>query len=307
VADKNKGRAQGHGLNASTNPQSDERLKGGPPPQAQEWPGSDLKMDPKADHGEESYQGSGKLTGQKALITGGDSGIGRAVAIAFAREGADVAISYYNEHDDAHDTAEWVTRAGRKVLVMDGDLREPGHCKEIVERTVNELGGINILVNNAAYHVETSEFTDITVDQLEQTFRTNIFAYILVAQAAVKHMQGGDSIINVGSVVGEFGHPHLLDYAATKAADHNFTKSLATLLAPRGIRVNGVAPGPVWTPLIPSTRDDEFVGSFGADTLWERPAQPVEIATSFVFLASADARFYSGQILFPSGMMPQAG
>ncbi|QKT05020.1 SDR family oxidoreductase [Ectothiorhodospiraceae bacterium 2226] len=284
------------------NPLTDERLPGPPRAQVQEWPGLDSRMDPQADHGEVSYQGGNKLKGKKALITGGDSGIGRAVAIAFAREGADVAISYFNEHEDARDTTGWIEKAGRRALAMDGDLQDPAHCRSLVARTVEAFGGLNIVVNNAAYHVETSEFADISPEQLERTFRTNIFSYFWVTQAALEHLHEGDSIINTGSVVGATGNPYLTDYAGTKAAIDNLTKSLAPTLAKRGIRINCVTPGPVWTPLIPSTRDEQFVGEFGKDTLWGRPAQPIEMAPSYVFLASADSRYYSGQIFAPTGM-----
>jgi NAD(P)-dependent dehydrogenase (short-subunit alcohol dehydrogenase family) len=189
------------GLTDNPNPLADERLEGGPPPQSQEWPGSDEKLRPHADHGEKSYRGAGKLAGKKALITGGDSGIGRAVAIAFAREGADVAISYLNEHVDAEETVRWIEGADRQALAMDGDLQDPAHCQSLVDRTVEAFGGLNILVNNAAYHIEQRDFESITPEQLDQTFRTNIYSYIWMAQASLKHMQGGDAIINSGSVV----------------------------------------------------------------------------------------------------------
>ncbi len=289
------------GLIVNPSPLAEERAKGGPPRQSQDWPGHEEKMRPLADHGEETYQGARKLEGRKAIITGGDSGIGRAVAIAFAREGADVAIAYYDEHDDAQETVRWIEDAGRRSLAFAGDLRSPEHCRNIVEQTVKRLGGLNILVNNAAYHIEMPDFSQITPEQLDRTFRTNIYAYIWMAQAAQKYLKEGDVIINTGSTVGLSGHASLLDYAATKAAIHNFTKSLALALADRGIRVNCVAPGPVWTPLIPSTRDPEQVAKFGAATLWKRPAQPADIAPTYVFLASADSRYYTGEILAPTG------
>lgn len=289
------------GLTDSPNPLADERLQGGPPPQAQEWPGTEEEMQPPADHGETYYRGAGKLAGKKALITGGDSGIGRAVAIAFAREGADVAFGYLNEHKDAKETVRWIEDADRQALAMDGDVRDPEHCRSLVERTVETFGGLDILVNNAAYHIEQRDFESITPEQLDLTFRTNIFGYIWTAQAALKHMPEGGAIINTGSVVAAMGYPTLLDYAATKAAIHNFTKSLSQALAEHGISVNCVAPGPVWTPLIPSTREKDFVGNFGGNTLWGRAAQPAEIAPSYVFLPSADGRYYTGEILSPSG------
>jgi len=294
------------GLQVSFNPMAETRGKGGLPEQEQEWPGRERDMRPLADHGEETYVGAGKLLGRKALITGGDSGIGRAVAIAFAREGADVAISYYNEHDDAQDTIRAIKEADRRAVSIPGDLQNADHCREVVRRTVKELGGINILVNNAAYHVDVTDFLDITPEQLERTFRTNIFAYIWVAQAAIPHMKEGDVIINTGSVVAVLGSPVLIDYAATKAAIANLTKSIAPPLAKRGIRIHCVEPGPVWTPLIPSTRDQKFVTEFGSQTVWNRPAQPAEIAPTYVFLASADSRYYTGQFFTPSGMIPSA-
>lgn len=294
-------RSQGAGLRGKADPRAERKAKGGPPKQQQEWPGRERDLEPEADHGEDSYRGSGRLEGRKALITGGDSGIGRAVAIAFAREGADVCIAYYNEDEDARETMRWVREAGRRGIALPGDLADPAHCREVVNRTADELSGLDLLVNNAAVHFETPDFMDLEPDQVERTFRTNIFSFFWTSQAALEHMPGGGAIVNSGSVVALKGHPSLLDYAATKAAIHNFTRSLAAAVSERGIRVNCVAPGPVWTPLIASTREEEAVEEFGADTYWGRPAQPVELAPAYVFLASADARFISGEILSVSG------
>lgn len=291
------------GLNWSRNPLDAPEsvyLKS-PPGQKENWPGHEAEMEPAADHGEDSYVGAGKLQGLKTLITGGDSGIGRAVAIAFAREGADVAFTYFNEHDDASDTQHLIAEAGRQVLTIPADLRQPGECQRVVGETAKLFGEINVLVNNAAFHSESCRFRDIDLDQMENTFRTNIMAYLWMTKAALPHMKAGDVIINTGSVTGMTGHPSLIDYASTKGAIHAFTKSLAQDLAEDGIRVNCVAPGPVWTPLIPSTRDEQHVATFGANTLWHRPAQPGEIAPSYVFLASADSRFYTGEVLSPTG------
>lgn len=292
----------GQGLTSANNPMKEQKGKQGFPEQQQPWPGRDADLDPPADHGEQSYVGAGKLKGKKALITGGDSGIGRAIAIAFAREGADVAIAYFNEHDDAQTTMKWVREAGRKGHAIQADLTRREVCFEVVRQAVEELGTIDILVNNAATHWETDDIREISPEQLEQTFKTNIFAHFWMVQAALDHLKEGSCILNTGSVVAMSGHPTLLDYAATKGAIHNFTQSLAQQLADKGIRVNCVAPGPVWTPLITSTRDKEKIKDFGTDTLWKRAAQPIEIATSYVFLASADARYYTGEILAPTGL-----
>lgn len=269
--------------------------------QRQTWPGLTRRMDPRPDHGERTYRGSGKLKGRVALVSGGDSGIGRAVAIAFAREGADVAFSYYDEQEDADETVRWIRDAGRVALALPGDLRERDVCREQVQRVVRELGRLNVLVNNAAFHLEKGGIEDVTPEQLDRTFRTNFYAPFWLAQAALPAMKEGDVIINTGSVTGVRGSPKLLDYAATKAALHNFTVSLAKDVADRGIRVNCVSPGPVWTPLIVSTREDEKIQSFGTDTVWGRAAQPAEIAPTYVFLASADSRYYTGQIFTPTG------
>jgi NAD(P)-dependent dehydrogenase (short-subunit alcohol dehydrogenase family) len=270
---------------------------------SQKAPGVERKMKPQADHGEESYQGSGKLEGLAAVITGGDSGIGRAVAIAFAREGADVAIAYLSEKEDedAAETQRWVEEAGRRCLVQRFNVQNPEACRRFVEKAVKTFGRLDILVNNAAYQQEQKSIEDITLEQLDSTFRTNIYGYFFMVQAALRHLKEGAVILNTGSVTALRGHPTLLDYAATKGAIHNFTKSLAENLAPRGIRVNCVAPGPVWTPLIPATLDRKSVLAFGKDTVWKRPAQPVEIASSYVFLASADAKYYTGEVLAPTG------
>lgn len=291
------------GLNKDQKPKQDTKNLKGP---KQEWPGTDNELTPKADHGETSYKGSEKLLGQKALITGGDSGIGRAISIAFAKEGADVAICYLpEEEEDAQETLKWIKSAGRKAFAFPGDLQDVEVCRETVRNAVEALGGLDILVNNAAYQHEFEQLEDLQPEELEKTFRTNFFSYVWMAQAALKYLNPGAVILNTTSVNAFKGNEHLLDYAATKAAILNFTKSLAAQLAKREIRVNAVAPGPVWTPLITSTMPDK-VEKFGHQTYWERAAQPIEIATSFVFLASKDARYYTGQVLSPTGTQESA-
>jgi len=269
----------------------------------QSAPGTEQKMVPRADHGEESYRGSGKLKGRAAIITGGDSGIGRAVAIAFAREGADVAIAYLSEKEqrDARETKRWIEEAGRRCITQRFDVGDRAACKRFVDKVSRDFGRLDILVNNAAYQQEQKSILDIDEKQLEGTFRTNIFGYIFMVQAALPHLKRGAVILNTGSVTALKGNPSLLDYSATKGAIHTFTRSLAQSLGEQGIRVNCVAPGPVWTPLIPATLDQEHVEEFGKDTIWGRPAQPAEIAPSFVFLASKDAAYYSGEVLAPTG------
>ncbi len=278
-----------------------EEQKKGPGKQEQSWPGKTDEMSPRPDHGEESYRGCERLSGKVALITGGDSGIGRAVAIAFAREGADVCVAYYESHEDADETLRWIQAAGRKAKKLSADLTDPTNCKRIVEETVAEMGKLDILVNNAAFQWQENDFAALSHSLVEQTFRTNILAYLYVAQAAVAHLPAGGVILNTGSVTAMEGHPRLIDYSATKGAIHTLTKSLARALASQGIRVNCVAPGPVWTPLIPATLEPEHVEKFGTDTLWGRAAQPAEIAPSYVFLASTDGRYYTGEILSPTG------
>jgi NAD(P)-dependent dehydrogenase (short-subunit alcohol dehydrogenase family) len=277
------------------------RLEGPPDAQKQEWPGTTGRMHPEPDHGEDSYVGANKLVDRVALITGGDSGIGRAVALAFAREGADVAIAYYDEEEDARRTMSLVSDAGREGLSIAGDLSDRDHCRDIVRRTIETFGRIDILVNNAAYQQEQPDLSEISVRQLERTFRTNIFAQIWMAQSALDHLPRGGCIINTGSVTAMEGSAGLIDYSASKGAIHAFTKSLAQAVAERGIRVNCVAPGPVWTPLIPATLSKDHIESFGEDTVWERPAQPAEISPTYVFLASADSRYYTGEIFSPTG------
>lgn len=295
-------RQRKRGLNAPRDPSRPERVSGEQPEQRQPWPGREEELSPRADHGEGSYRGAGKLEGRRALITGGDSGIGRAVAIAFAREGADVAIAHLaSEQDDAAETLRWIRNAGRRGENVAIDLHDRDACEGLVTRAVQELGGLDILVNNAAYQCEVDGLEELTEEQVERTFRTNVFAYLWLAQAAVDHMPEGGVIINTGSVTAFDGHETLIDYSATKGAVHTLTKSLAQVLSERKIRVNCVAPGPVWTPLIPATLDEEHVGRFGADTAWGRAAQPAEIAPSYVFLASDDGRYYTGEILAPTG------
>ena len=275
------------------------------PPQTQEvQPGRESQMTPRPEYQAPEYKGSGKLKGKVALITGGDSGIGRAVAVLFAREGANVAVVYLDEHGDARKTEELVRAEGARCLLIAGDVGDVNFCREAVERTVQELGGLNILVNNAAEQHPQKKLEDITPLQLERTFRTNIFGYFYMAQAAMPHLSKGDAIINTTSVTAYRGSHHLLDYSATKGAITVFTRSLATQLAKRktGIRVNGVAPGPIWTPLIPSAFDEDKVDEFGADVPLGRPGQPEEVAPAFVYLASeADSSYVTGQIIHVNG------
>jgi NAD(P)-dependent dehydrogenase (short-subunit alcohol dehydrogenase family) len=272
------------------------------PPQTQhERPGKEHKMKPRPESGEDTYRGSGKLDGKAALITGGDSGIGRAVALAFAKEGADVAIVYLSEHDDAKETEAMVHETGKRALLIAGDIGDENFCRKAVEQTVKEFGRLDILVNNAAEQHPQEDITAITSEQLERTFRTNIFSMFYLTKAASPHLKEGAAIINTSSVTAYRGSPHLLDYAATKGAIVAFTRSLAKALAERKIRVNAVAPGPIWTPLIPSTFPKEKVESFGADTSLGRPGEPAEVAPSYVFLASSDSSYMTGQVLHPNG------
>lgn len=258
-------------------------------------------MDPPPQYAAEWYRGSGKLHGKRALITGGDSGIGRAVAILFAREGADVALSYLDEHDDARETQRLVRAEGRSCFLFPGDLGELDYCTSLVRDTVEALGGLDILVNNAAeQHVE-ERFEDVDPQQLERTFRTNVLSMFHVTRAALEHLQEGDAIINTTSVVSYKGKAVLVDYASTKGAITSFTRSLAQQLADRGIRVNGVAPGPIWTPLIPATFPPDQVGEFGGNTPMGRPGQPEECAPAYVYLAARDSSYVTGQIIHING------
>jgi NAD(P)-dependent dehydrogenase (short-subunit alcohol dehydrogenase family) len=268
------------------------------PRQHQEKPGMEHEMEPRPMYHAPEYRGSGKLEDMVALITGGDSGIGRAVAVLYAREGADVAIVYLSEDEDAEETAREVEKEGRRALLIPGDVTDPDFCREAVERTVAELGGLDVLVNNAAFQVHAASLEDISDEQLDRTFRTNIYGYFHMARAALPHLGEGSAIVNSGSVTGIEGSKHLLDYAATKGAIHAFTKSLAQNLNDRGIRVNCVAPGPVWTPLNPADQDADKVAEFGSDVPMKRPAQPEEVAPAYVFLAApACSSYISGEIL----------
>ena len=274
------------------------------PAQQQDVPGSQRAMDPIPDCGEASYQGSGKLTDKVAIITGGDSGIGRAVAIAFAREGADVVISYLSEDEDAEETAHLVAEAGRKALVISGDVSKANHCRDIVTRTMREFGHIDVLVNNAAYQMNHSDLEEISDDEWEHTFATNVSAMFYLVKAALPHLAPGSSIIGSTSVNSDMPSPDLAPYAATKAAVANFCASLAQMLGPRGIRVNSVAPGPIWTPLIPATMPHEKVAHFGEDTPLGRPGQPAELAAVYVLLASDDGSYMSGSRIAVTGGRP---
>lgn len=274
------------------------------PAQQQQPPGIQSQMDPVPDCGEESYRGSGKLTDKVAVITGADSGIGRAVAIAFAREGADVVISYLNEDSDAQDTAKYVEEAGRRALLIPGDVSHAEHCREIVKQTVEEFGRIDVLVNNAAYQMNHDSLEEITDEEWEYTFATNVSAMFYLVKAAVPHMKEGASIIGSTSVNSDMPSPQLAPYAATKAAIANFCASLAQMLGPKGIRVNSVAPGPIWTPLIPATMPEEKVEQFGSDTPLGRAGQPAELAGAYVLLASDDGSYMSGARVAVTGGRP---
>jgi NAD(P)-dependent dehydrogenase (short-subunit alcohol dehydrogenase family) len=271
-------------------------------------PGTTGEMDVEPDHGEDSYRGSGRLTDKRAIITGGDSGIGRAVAIAFAREGADVLIAYLPEEEhDARDTARLVEKAGRKAVAVPGDIREEAHCTSIIETAVNQLGGVDILVNNAAYQMaQDNGIFDITTEQFDRVMKTNLYAMFWLTKAAAPRMQPGSAIINTASIQAYQSSPNLLDYATTKAGIVAFTKALAANLAEKGIRVNAVAPGPIWTPLIPATMPKDKVESFGEDTPMGRAGQPAELAPAYVFFASQESSYVSGEVLGVTGGKPLA-
>lgn len=271
------------------------------PAQSQKPPGTDRKLAPTADHGEASYIGHGRLAGKRALITGADSGIGRAVALAFAREGADVAISYLEEEKDAGETVRLVEETGRKALRLVGDIASSSHCRNLVDQTCDKLGGIDILVNNAAFQRTHEKIGDIPGDEFERTFQVNVFAMFYLCQAALPHLPAGGSIINTASIQSFDPSQNLLAYAASKAAIVNFTKALAGLAIENGVRVNAVAPGPVWTPLIPATMPEEKVVAFGENTLFGRAAQPAELSPLYVFLASEEASYMTGETLGATG------
>ncbi|MEQ8469714.1 MAG: SDR family oxidoreductase [Marinoscillum sp.] len=272
------------------------------PSQKQGEPGLTDKMSPRPDHGETTYKGSGKLEGQKTIITGGDSGIGRAVAIAFAREGADVVISYLEkEEKDAQKTAELIREAGREALLQPGDISEEAQCRKIIENTMEKFGQIDVLVNNAAYQMAHESIQDISSEQWEYTFKTNIHAMFYLCKAAEPHLKPGNSVINTTSVNAYNPTPILLDYAATKGAIQNFTSNLAQLWGEKGIRVNCVAPGPIWTPLIPATMPGERVENFGKNTPLKRPGQPAELAATYVLLASEGGSYINGATIQVTG------
>jgi NAD(P)-dependent dehydrogenase (short-subunit alcohol dehydrogenase family) len=274
------------------------------PKQQQPMPGETDRMQPVPDHGERSYRGCGRLVGKKAIITGGDSGIGRAVAIAYAREGADLLISYLNEDKDAKDTQRLVEEVGRKAVLVPGDIQSSAHCRKIVDTAMKELGGIDILVNNAAHQASFKSIEDISDEEWQLTFRVNIHAMFYLTKAAVPHMKPGSAIINTASINSDIPNPTLLAYATTKGAIQNFTAGLAQLLAEKGIRANAVAPGPIWTPLIPSTMPEDSVANFGKQVPMQRPGQPVELATTYVMLAEPLSSYVSGATIAVTGGKP---
>jgi NAD(P)-dependent dehydrogenase (short-subunit alcohol dehydrogenase family) len=272
--------------------------------QQQERPGSTDKMTPRPDHGEHSYRGNSKLNGRVALITGADSGIGRAVAIAFAREGADVVLSYLCEDQEAQETAHWVEKAGRRALTIAGDVADPAHCRGLVDRALQAFGRLDVLVNNAAFQATHESIEEITDEEWDHTFRTNIYSMFYLVKAAVPHLKPGSAIINTASINSKSPSPELLAYATTKGAIANLTVGLAQLLADKGIRVNCVAPGPIWTPLIPSTMPPEKVAHFGENTPLKRPGQPAELAPAYVLLASDGGSYISGAMIPVTGGRP---
>lgn len=274
------------------------------PEQQQKVPGIQAQMSPVPDCGEHSYRGSGKLTGKAAIVTGADSGIGRAVAIAFAREGADVLISYLDEDEDAQEVARWVTEAGRRAVLVPGDLSDPAHCRALVARAVEEFGTIDVLVSNAAYQMTHTDLDEISDEEFDYTFAVNVGAYFRLVKAALPHMRPGSSIIGSSSVNSDMPNPTLAPYAATKAAIANLSASLAQLLGEKGIRVNSVAPGPIWTPLIPSTMPPEKVADFGDNVPLGRAGQPAELAAAYVLLAADDGSYISGARLAVTGGKP---
>jgi NAD(P)-dependent dehydrogenase (short-subunit alcohol dehydrogenase family) len=288
-------------------PAEDPRQRGAKPPygaEPQDMPGTEAELTPQADHGETSYRGSGRLPGRVALITGADSGIGRAVALAFAREGADVLISYLDEEEDARETRRLVEAEGRRALTVGGDIGDEAHCQELVRRCVAELGRLDVLVNNAAFQTTHEDIADFTTEEFDRAYKTNVYAMFWLCREAIPHMQPGSSIINTTSVQAYQPSPMLLPYASTKAAIKNFTQALAQMVAEKGIRVNAVAPGPVWTPLIPSTMPPEKVKTFGQDTPLKRAAQPREMAPIFVLLASDEGSYITGMIYGATGGEP---
>ncbi len=289
----------------SQSPTIQNPLERGPKPpfpeQSQQPTGSDALMRPRPDYGEQTYKGSGKLTGRAAVITGADSGIGRAVALAFAREGADVLFAYLEQDADAQETTRMTQSSGRKVLAMKGDVSDEAFCQRLIERAMQEFGRLDILVNNAAYQQTHQSITEMPSAEIERIFRTNVLALFWLCKAAVPHLQPGAAIINTASIEAYEPKPPLLHYAASKGAVVTFTKGLALELTPKGVRVNAVAPGPVWTPLIPMSMSPEEVKSFGKNDPMQRPAQPAELAPAYVFLASDDASYISGEILGVTG------
>ena len=274
------------------------------PEQQQSMPGSTAAMNPRPDHGEDSYVGHGRLTDRKTLITGGDSGIGRSVALAYAREGADVAIAYLDEHDDAEETKRLVEDAGRQALLIPGDISDPAHARAVIEQTVAAFGRIDVLVNNAAHQASFQSLADIPDEEWQLTFAVNIHAMFYLSKAALPHLRAGSSIINTTSINADSPNEQLLAYATTKGAIHNFTAGMAQMLAERKIRVNAVAPGPVWTPLIPSTMPPEKVKTFGSNTPLGRAAQPAELAPPYVMLASDEASYITGATIPVTGGRP---